>query len=61
MKWICINPLPKHEEKVEIMLKNGKVLEAFYDSIEREFYEIRDGAHYFYDLEKVSMWLSSVP
>lgn len=55
MTWNVINPLPDHGEKVEIFSFN-KIILAEYDSIEREFIEVREGNHFFYDLDKVVAW-----
>lgn len=55
--WIKINPLPEHDEKCKILLKSGKTIQCvFYDSIEREFFEIKNDAHFFYDLNLIDSW-----
>jgi len=55
--WIKINPLPIHDEECQITLKNGKIIQkSFYDAVDREFYEIREGNHYFHDLKSVDSW-----
>jgi hypothetical protein len=55
--WISINPMPTHNQKVDILLKSGRFIEnVLYDDLEDEFFEIRNGSHYFHDLSSVAFW-----
>ena len=48
--------MPKHDQKVEITLKDGSILNVTYDYLDRDFFEIRNGAYYFYELDKIDSW-----
>jgi len=57
MNWIKINPLPFHNQKCEILTKKGKIVtNTFYDSICREFAEIRNGNYCHYEIDLVDSW-----
>jgi hypothetical protein len=55
--WIKINPFPEHNEKCDILLKNGtEIKSCVWDSIEREFHKIIDKNYFFHELNSIDSW-----